>query len=491
MPQDISEPQVRCLIVGAGEAGRAIAAELNGVASVGVSALGFVDDDSKKKRVAGLPVLGTTSDLEEILSKWKPSLVVIAIPDLDTSIVRMIAATSASFGIGVRYLPSFLSLLTRGPELEDLRAMDLEALLGRDEARVVRATTRTNLKGKRVLITGAGGSIGSELCRQISGAGPSQMWLLDHDESNLHATKMRLEGEARLDSDDLIIADIRDRQRIEQLFAELKPEVVFHTAAHKHLPLLEQFPVEGVKTNVLGTRNLAESAVRHGVERFISISTDKAADPISILGVTKLLSERVLTQYIASDTMFSSVRFGNVLGSRGTFIAVMAEQLAAGEEVTVTHPDVTRFFMTIEEACGLVLEASALGGEAQTFVLDMGAPVRIVDMVYAYAQQLHMDEASVRIKFTGLRPGEKLHEALVAPWETALPTDNPRISAVMPPTADATLSSELSLLESSAQANNVDDVVSSLCRLVPTWKPEPIGEKALVTVNEQFYPDDF
>src|SRR3989440_4391763 len=406
-PPVSSEPLLRCLVVGAGAAGRAIARDLLRTPDFGLRPIGFVDDDLSRRRVLGLPVLGSTASLAQMAVEHRVEVVVIAIPSLSSTAIQRLVGRASEAGVSVRYLPSFLAAMQR-VGVSDLRSLRIDRLLGRREVHVVRSSSRTVVAGRRVLVTGAGGSIGSELCRQIKGFGPAALYLLDHDESNLHRMQLELTGQGLLESDDIIIADIRDQSRLRQVFTALLPEVVFHAAAHKHLPLLERHPCEGVKSNVLGTTNLVKSALETGVERFILISTDKAADPTSILGATKLLAESVLQMHAGGSCKFASVRFGNVLGSRGSFLSVLSEQIANGLDVTVTHPEVTRFFMTVEEAVGLVLEAAAMAQVGETFVLDMGEPVRIVDLVFNYAAEFHVPKDRVMITYTGLRAGGKL-----------------------------------------------------------------------------------
>ena len=266
------------------------------------------------------------------------------------------------------------------------------------------------VRDKVVLVTGAGGSIGSELCRQVFGFEPRRLVMLDHDESNLHRLQLELWGEGLLQNDDCCVADIRDRARIDQVFKDVRPDLVFHAAAHKHLPLLEQHPCEAVKSNIAGTENVLWAALKYEADRFILISTDKAADPTSVLGASKRLAELLVQQEQGGRTKVASVRFGNVLGSRGSLLSVLTEQIDRGLPVTVTHPDMTRFFMTIEEAAGLVVEAARLADAGEIFVLDMGEPVRIVDLVRSFAELIHRND--VQIRFTGMRPGEKLNETL-------------------------------------------------------------------------------
>ena len=299
---------------------------------------------------------------------------------------------------------------------------------------------------------------------------------------------MELDGQALLDSDELLIADIRDSHRIKQLFEDLRFEVVFHAAAHKHLPLLERNPCEGIKSNVMGTRHLVEAAVETGVERFILISTDKAADPISILGASKRVAEMIVQAHAGGFTRFASVRFGNVLGSRGSFLSVLSEQIEKGEAVTVTHPDVTRFFMTVEEAVGLVIESASMAELGETFVLDMGEPVRIVDLVHNYAAQFNLHEGDFVISYTGLRGGEKLNEALFSESEQRLRTEHPRIWAAMPAAPTADLDVVIDRLIEAASFNRSAVVRQHLAELLPAFSRTPTAAAPALAAP---YPDGF
>lgn len=479
-------PTLRCLVVGAGEAGRAIARDLCRTPEFGLRPIGFVDD-AKTKGALGLPVLGTATDLSAVVDKFGVDVVVIAIPSLPPSSIHCLAEAAKASGASIRYLPSFLTALEREAHLSDLHHLDLNRLLARQELRVVRATSRPMIENKRVLVTGAGGSIGSELCRQIKAFGPANLFLLDHDESNLHRLQLQMTGQGLLDSDEIIIADIRDRDRVHQVFADCRPEVVFHAAAHKHLPLLELHPCEGVKSNVLGTKYLVEAALDAGAERFVLISTDKAADPTSILGATKRIAEMLLPAYSGMGTKLASVRFGNVLGSRGSLLSVLSEQIQRGGEVTVTHPDVTRFFMTVEEAAGLVIEAGSMADAGETFVLDMGEPVRIVDLVRNYAAAFHIADIDVRIRYTGLRPGEKLNERLFSECEEAMPTVHPQIYATQPRSAPSGFAFRLDRLSRAAMNNQAHQVRRVLADLLPEYQPTKVESFA----SNDLYPDGF
>ena len=484
----VREAGLRSLLIGAGEAGRAMAQALRRVPEYGLRPIGFLDDNPVRRQVAGLPVLGSISDMAEVAVANNVDVALVTIPSLAPHRITAIAARAHSVGVMVRFLPSFVAALERDVRISDLRSVRIDTLLGRDEVHVIRSTSRSVVAGRRVLVTGAGGSIGSELCRQIDAFSPAALYMLDHDESNLHRLQLELRGHGLLDSDDIIIADIRDRGRMQQLFSELRPEVVFHAAAHKHLPLLERHPCEGVKSNVAGTANVIECAIATGVERVILISTDKAADPSSVLGATKRLAEMILRSYAGGDTLIASVRFGNVLGSRGSLLSVLDSQIERGEVITITHPDVSRFFMTVEEAVGLVLEAAVMACAGEVFVLDMGEPVRIVDLVRNYADQLHGNSRDVVIRFTGLRPGEKLDETLVSANEERTPTAHPKIwhsraGIGLPPDFGCLLEQ----LSAASVVNNAPEVRRLLAVLVPGYVPTP-GDPAVVVAP---YPDDW
>jgi FlaA1/EpsC-like NDP-sugar epimerase len=477
------------LVIGAGSAGLALARDLTEVSSFGLRPVGFLDDDPAKRarRYGGMPVLGRLDDLEGVLDKGAIDVVVIAIPSLAPERLQQLAHRAAAYGVTVQHLPPFLASLQREIAGTDMRSLQIGALIGRPEMHVVSRKVADVLSGKRVLVTGAGGSIGSELCRQVAGFGPESLIMLDHDESNLHRLHMELWGRADLDSDSVVIADVRDRERMHQVFGEHRPDVVFHAAALKHLPVLERHPCEGVKTNARGTENVIEACVDHGVERMVFISTDKAANPTSVLGATKRIGELLLERHAGNGTTLCAVRFGNVLGSRGSLLHVVKEQLAAGREVTVTHPEVERFFMTIEEAVGLVLEAGRMAQDGSTYVLDMGTPVRIVDLIRNFASMLNIRH--VNFQFTGLRPGEKLSEELFGSDEMQLPTDHPKVSMACPVPTVPAFRAVLNDLYDAASHNRPDEVMEHMCRLVPEYTPPLRAMPVLASASP--YPDDY
>jgi FlaA1/EpsC-like NDP-sugar epimerase len=427
-PGDAATP---ILVYGAGEGGQqAITAMLRNPASPYVP-VGLIDDDPRKanRELRRVPVLGRGEHLGEAAARTGAEALLIAIPSADGALVRDLAHRAAEAGLTVKVLPPVDELLGNPVGVDDIRALQPEDLLGRRVIDTDVDAIAGYLTGKRVLVTGAGGSIGSELCRQIQRFAPDQLVMLDRDESALHGVQLSIEGRALLDDDNLVVADIRDRERMAEVFEQHRPEVVFHAAALKHLPLLERHPGEALKTNVWGTQHVLEAAERYGVERFVNISTDKAADPISVLGRTKRITEQ-LTAHAAKTSVagtYLSVRFGNVLGSRGSVLTSFRAQIAAGGPITVTHPEVTRYFMTIEESVQLVIQAGAIGGGGDALVLDMGQPVRIADVARQMAEQ---SDRPIELVFTGLRDGEKLHEVLLGKAEVSHPTEHELIVRV-------------------------------------------------------------
>lgn len=417
------------IIVGAGDAGRQLAVSMLSDPTSRWRPAAFIDDDPLKRhrRLRGIAVLGRTDEIREVAEQVDAKTLVIAIPSAGSEAVRRISARSTEAGLDVKVLPSAADLLVPSKVgISDIRDIDVTDLLGRHQIETDVSAIASYLTGKRVLVTGAGGSIGSELCRQIAKFGPSELIMLDRDESALHAVQLSIYGKAMLDGDDTVLADIRDTEFIHDLFQVRQPQVVFHAAALKHLPLLEKAPGEAIKTNVWGSLTVLEAAAHSGVEKFVNISTDKAANPTSVLGYSKRLAEG-LTAAVARETdgTFLSVRFGNVLGSRGSVLTAFAKQIADGGPVTVTDPQVTRYFMTIQEAVQLVIQAGAIGSDGEVLVLDMGDPVSID----AVARQL-IDISGERIEvvYTGLRDGEKMHEELFGDGEVDERPRHPLVS---------------------------------------------------------------
>lgn len=416
------------LLYGAGELGHSVARQMAVDQHSEFRPVGFIDDDPRKRRfvVSGLKVLGSVTDLSRVVAETGAGAVVVCVNRVDSVFLRDVHDQTDALGIRMLVFPSINEALTQRRSAANLRDVSVDDLVGRHPAEIDLSSVAGYLSGKRVLVTGAGGSIGSELCRQIHKFGPSELFMLDRDESGLHTTQLSIFGHGLLDTSDAVLADIRDPDALREVFRARRPDVVFHAAALKHLPMLEQYPDEAWKTNVLGTLNVLEAALDAGVEQFVNISTDKAADPTSVLGHSKRMAER-LTAWAAhgESGSYVSVRFGNVLGSRGSMIPTFQSQIEKGGPVTVTHPDVTRYFMTIPEACELVVQAGAIGEDGQVMILDMGEPVRILDVA---RRMIEMSGKEVEIVFTGLRHGEKLHEDLFSVDEQAEAPLHPRIS---------------------------------------------------------------
>lgn len=426
----------RILIFGAGSVGSALAMRMLRDPTSPFLPVGFLDDDPAKSHLQqhGLRVCGTSADISSAAQHFDATRLVIAVNRADASLIRRVSDAADQAGIGCLVMPPLNELL-RGTQIQlsSLRAVDVEDVIGRHAVDTDIFSIAQYITGRRVLVTGAGGSIGSELCRQLHKFGPSELVMLDHDESALHAVELSIYGRALLESPEIVLVDIRDAGALQDVLIEHQPHVVFHAAALKHLTLLERYPKEALLTNVYGTLNVLQAAAASGVEHFVNISTDKAANPISALGHSKHLAEQVTAWFATQDHAgkFLSVRFGNVLGSRGSVLHAFAAQIENGGPVTVTDPEVTRFFMTIPEACQLVIQAGAIGKPGEALVLDMGEPIKIVDVAQ---RMIAMSGKDVEIVFTGLRPGEKMHEELLGDGEATKRPSHPMISHVdVPP----------------------------------------------------------
>jgi FlaA1/EpsC-like NDP-sugar epimerase len=441
----------RVIVYGAGEGGvQLITAMLRNPQSEYLP-VALIDDDPAKRnlRIMGVPVVGDRDAIAREAKRLDVRMLVVAIPSAPVDVLREASEIAVAANLHVRALPPLAELFGNTVGVADIRPLTEADLLGRHEIDTDIDAIAGYLTGQRVLVTGAGGSIGSELCRQIARFAPDQLVMVDRDESALHSVQLLLEGRALLDTRNLVVADIRDLGRLEAVFAEHRPQVVFHAAALKHLPLLEMHPSEALKTNVYGTQNVLTAARHAKVRRFVNISTDKAADPTSVLGYTKRLAEK-LTAKTAHETdgTYLSVRFGNVLGSRGSVLTAFRSQIASGGPITVTDADVTRYFMTVEEAVQLVIQAGAVGRDGEALVLDMGEPVRIDDVARRLAAE---SERPVEIVYTGLRPGEKLHEVLLGADEIDRRPAHPLISHVsVPPMTVATIEHEVAGLDDAA-----------------------------------------
>lgn len=424
------------LVIGAGIAGHQLIRQLKADTSAPYEAVGIIDDSASKANLhlEGVPVLGTRDDLVRIAHDKGICTVVFAISSAPAQVAREYSDICDSAGITMMTVPPVSKLLGGKINLEDIRQIDVSDLLGRRQVKTNLSEVAQYVTGKVVMVTGAGGSIGSEICRQVNALGPKELVLLDRDESALHAMQLELYGKGLLDTPDMVLCSIRDKEALRAIYEKHRPQVIFHTAALKHLPMLEQYPEEGWKTNVLGSKNLIELAVEYNVETFVNISTDKAADPTSVLGRTKRLAEQICAYYAQKTKgRFVSVRFGNVLGSRGSMLWTFRKQIEKGGPLTITHPDVERFFMTIPEACALVIQAGAIGRPGEVMVLDMGQPVKIMDVAKRMIAKSGKD---IEIVITGLRPGEKLTEVLRGDEESDNRPFHPLISHVSVPPID-------------------------------------------------------
>lgn len=476
----------RALIVGAGAAGTMVAREMYRNPQLGVVPIGFLDDDSAKrgKRIMGIPVLGATGALTQVAADRGVDEIVIAMPTAAGTVLRKIADTCREAGLTSRTIPGVFELLDGVVSVNRLREIEISDLLRR--AQVVSSPEASRyLAGRTVLVTGAGGSIGFELCRQLGHAAPARLVLLGHGENSIFDAEVELrELFPRLPVES-IIADIRDSRRIDAVFAAFRPAVVFHAAAHKHVPLMEANPDEAVTNNVFGTATIVQAALARGTERLVVISTDKAVAPRSVMGASKRLAELIVRDAARrSGRPFMAVRFGNVLGSRGSVVPHFKRQIENGGPITVTHPEMTRFFMTIPEAVHLVLQAGGLGVGGELFVLNMGDPVRIVDLARDLIKLSGYEADEIPIVYTGIRAGEKLHEAL---WEgdaVIKPTAHPDILRVDEPEQAIDLPRLLKNLETAAARGDRLSVQAALAQQIDTFAPASDLESASVTWTE-------
>lgn len=406
------------LIVGAGAAGTLLVRQMLMHPAMRMDPIAFVDDDPDKLRkdIYGVRILGAIKDIERIVDTMGITKVVIAMPSLPIKKLNEVYDVARKTGAECVILPNIDDVMSGNLHVQQLRNVEIEDLLGRDPVHLDQTMIEKQLRGKKILVTGAGGSIGSEICRQVAKFKPKEIVILGHGENSIYQLNMELVGKySQHFTITPVIADVQDRKRIFEVMDKYRPDVVYHAAAHKHVPLMELNPREAVKNNILGTRNVAEAASHARVKAFVMVSTDKAVNPPNIMGATKRLCEMIVQDMATRSeyTKFVAVRFGNVLGSRGSVIPLFKKQIAEGGPITVTHPDIVRYFMTIPEAAQLVIQAGALARGGEIFVLDMGQPVKIVDLAKNLIRLSGYDEGDIEIKFTGLRPGEKMYEELL------------------------------------------------------------------------------
>lgn len=452
----------KALIVGAGSAGMMVVKELKQTHSE-YYPVAFIDDDEKKfnLEVLGVPVLGNRRDIPKITQHHNIQDIIIALPSSSKSEIAKILEICKGTGCQIKMIPRMNDLINGKVSVSNIRNVSVEDLLGRDPIQMDIKQISGYFKDKVVLITGAGGSIGSELCRQISMFSPNKLLLLGHGENSIYDIQLELRKAYPQLEMEPVIADIQDRFRLQMIFDQYRPDVVFHAAAHKHVPLMENNPFEAIKNNVFGTRNLAECAHHFKTERFVMISTDKAVNPTSIMGATKKIAELIVQGLDKiSQTQFSAVRFGNVLGSRGSVIPIFMKQIKEGGPVTVTHPDMIRYFMTIPEAVQLVIQAGALASGGEVFILDMGKPVKISDLAHDLIRLSGLEpNKDIKIEYTGIRPGEKLFEELLSSEEGTIATKHDRIFVGKPSAVEYEhLQSSLKKLERVIYENRDIDV---------------------------------
>ena len=468
----------RVLVVGAGDAGSMLVREIQHNPQLNLKAVGFVDDDGRKHhmQILGVPVLGGQRELPRLIAEHQIDRVIIAMPSAPGRAIRQVATTCEKLGVETKILPGIYELVDGTVTVKQLRDVAIEDLLRRDPIQTDIAAVRDLLAGRRVMVTGGGGSIGSELCRQILRCQPKELVLLGHGENSIFEITNELQRLKKPETTiSAVIADVRFAERIQTVFERFRPEIVFHTAAHKHVPLMELNPAEAISNNVLGTRNLVQAAAAVGTAHFVMISTDKAVNPTSVMGASKRTAELLVHQAARqSGKAFVAVRFGNVLGSRGSVVLTFRKQIAAGGPVTVTDPEMTRFFMTIPEAVQLVLQAAVLGKGGEVFVLDMGEPVKIVDLARDLIELSGLEVGrDIDIQFTGTRPGEKLYEELFVPGEQYQRTCHEKIfiagnaSSFVPVDLDESLSG----LAASAARSDAEAIIRGLQNLIPEYEP--------------------
>jgi len=465
------------LLVGAGDAGEKLLREIIATSNGDYYVVGFLDDDRQKlkRSIHGVPVLGTIDSIQKVVKKNKIDEIIISIPSAKGEQMRRIVSFCKETGKRFRTVPGIWELIEGKVSVKRVRDVTVADLLGREEVHLDEKEIRDYLQGKRILVTGAGGSIGSELVRQICRFDPEKLGLLDFSEFNLY--KVAIECAQRFESVKTAscLVDIKDAEAVEKTFREFRPDVVFHAAAYKHVPMQELNPWQAVSNNVRGTRNLVEASARHGVTRFVLVSTDKAVRPSNVMGATKRVAE-MLTECMNGRTgsTFMAVRFGNVLGSSGSVIPLFQDQILRGSPVTVTHEEVTRYFMSIPEAAQLILQAGAMGRGSEIFILDMGKPVRIIDMARDLIRLSGFEpETDIPIQITGLRPGEKLYEELITEGEGIVNTNHKKILVLQGNTCDReTLESHIDELLAVARGYDAGEIKKKLKEIVPEYTPQ-------------------
>ena len=480
------------LIIGAGMGAKEIILAVNNTMKDQYNIVGIVDDNTNKlnKNILGVKVLGTRYDIPTIVKEKNVDIIYLAIDNITQMSRKNIIEICQTTGVKTRVLPSTEEIMKKGGIMNNLRDVEIEDLLGRDPIKLDNKNITDLIKGKNVLVTGGGGSIGSELCRQIIKYNPAKLIIFDIYENNLYDIQMELESHYPKNKIEAIVGSVRDKKRLNKIFEEYSPQLVFHAAAHKHVPLMEHSPLEAIKNNVFGTYNVVNCADEYGVERFVLISTDKAVNPTNVMGASKRLCEMIIqAKNKVSKTDYVAVRFGNVLGSNGSVIPLFKKQIAEGGPVTVTHKDITRFFMTIPEAVGLILQAITYAEGGEIFVLDMGKPVKIYDLAVSLIKLSGYEPGvDIQIQFTGLREGEKLYEELLMQEEGLTATKHDKIFVSKPMNVKMEeLERKLQMLDKikDEDENLIDEVKRTMKRVVPTYKePEEVNKKVKIEKEE-------
>ena len=468
--------QDRIIIVGAGAGGEKLFREIRYSTNLQLNVVGFVDDDlgKRNKSLHGVQVLGGVADIPQIVAKTNAKQIFVAIPSATSKQFRSIIKVCENTQLEIKTLPKFNDILN-GDMYSKLRKVRPEDLLGRKEIQLDQKTLGKMITSKRVVVSGAGGSIGSELCRQIALFNPKQLILFEMTEFSLYRIEMELKE--KFPNLDLVsvVGDVRNLHKVQNMFLKFQPEVAFHAAAYKHVPIMEQNPHEAIHTNIMGTKVMAEESMSNNIERFVMVSTDKAVNPTNIMGTTKRIAEMVCQHYQSrsKNTKFMTVRFGNVLGSSGSVIPLFKQQIENGGPLTVTHPDIKRYFMSIPEAAQLVLQAASIGKGGELFVLDMGEQFKIINlakqMITLSGLRINDD---IEIKFTGLRPGEKLYEELLADQETTLPTSHPKVKIAQARKVNGEFEGKINSILSLVDTKNIEKnvVIEKLQTLVPEYQ---------------------
>jgi FlaA1/EpsC-like NDP-sugar epimerase len=471
----IVRPKKGLLIIGAGDAGEKMLREIRDNPRLNYEVVGFLDDDPKKKgmRIHGVPVLGAVPRIHDMAYRDEMDEILIATPSANARQMRRIIEACEATGLKTRTTPGIGELIDGKISFKTVREVSFEDLLGRDPVDLDMKSIGNYLADKVVLVSGAGGSIGSELCRQIAQFQPKNLILFDKTENSLFHVEMEFRQRFPKVCITPVLGDVKYRSYLNKHFADYTPQVVFHAAAYKHVPIVELNPSEAVYNNIIGTKNIVEASHQFGAERFIMISTDKAVRPANVMGVTKRVAEMITSCYASNPTHFVSVRFGNVLGSEGSVVHLFKKQIERFGPVTVTHPEITRYFMTIPESCKLILQAGALGEGGEIFILDMGTPIKIVDMARDLIRRSGFKpDVDIEIKFTGLRPGEKLHEELITEGEGIVRTPHEKIFVLKGETCDLNwLNQKIGELVKLANAQDASGLKSKLKEIIPEYQP--------------------